>query len=91
MAAEEMMCGAEAGSRRVEPEDQAGGRCRETWALLPIATPGESQGIDYSNEVGQDASVSAVFCQSGIIPLKGAVCTLEGARTPWYLCLHQCM
>lgn len=85
------ICGAEAGSRCVEPEEQAGGRCRATWVRLPTGTPGESQVIDYINEVGQDASVSAAFCQSGIITPKRAVCIHEGARTSWYLCLHQCM
>lgn len=53
-----------------------GGRCKDTGVILPTGTPGESQVIDYINEVGPDASVSAAFCQNGIITLKRAVCTL---------------
>lgn len=40
------------------------------------APPAESQAINYIHEVEQEASVSAGFCQNGIIPLKRAVSTL---------------
>ena len=54
-------------------------------------TPGETQVIDYINEMGQDASVSAAFCQNGLITLTRAVCMLSGAHASRYLCSQQCM